>query len=342
MDSKIIIFVQAPADVPYMLKIYEDNLKNNKKDIYLYVVNVYNVYKFILELNLGVNRITYIPYIISDLKRIDKFYNERKRLKKIWKNEFKDDINSEVYFFSTIADWITSYFIKRLEAKKNFIFYVEHYDSSHKVIESHSWKLKVFDVLLFVLTGIVFERIELNYMIKFPYTNYKISLKDIDIGELDYNKYNISFSLTNKLKSVLLLIGPFESIIYQNHDQYNNILKQVINIFKENNYKVYAKGHPRLGFPENINDGIDYIIPSYIIAEFINIEMFSYVVGINSTSIAHFAKNNSAKVLSINNMFDFVSEEIKNITIKHLVNVSDNNIIFCDSLESLDDYIDKN
>ena len=54
MDSKIIIFVQAPADVPYMLKIYEDNLKNNKKDIYLYVVNVYNVYKFILELNLGV------------------------------------------------------------------------------------------------------------------------------------------------------------------------------------------------------------------------------------------------------------------------------------------------
>ena len=48
----LILFFQAPANLPYLLKQYEENV--GKKNIYIYVMNVENDYRFIKSLNLKV------------------------------------------------------------------------------------------------------------------------------------------------------------------------------------------------------------------------------------------------------------------------------------------------
>ena len=54
--DNLILFFQAPANLPYLLKQYEENV--GKKNIYIYVMNVENDYKFIKSLNLKVKEIT--------------------------------------------------------------------------------------------------------------------------------------------------------------------------------------------------------------------------------------------------------------------------------------------
>ena len=59
----LILFFQAPANLPYLLKQYEENV--GKKNIYIYVMNVENDYRFIKSLNLKVKEILSLMILFS-------------------------------------------------------------------------------------------------------------------------------------------------------------------------------------------------------------------------------------------------------------------------------------
>jgi len=77
-ENKIIIFCQAPAYVPYVLSLYEKHKK--EKLIFIYVINVENVFKFIQSLHLNIYSLVFIPYILVNFKSIFKIIKETKRL----------------------------------------------------------------------------------------------------------------------------------------------------------------------------------------------------------------------------------------------------------------------
>ncbi len=135
-----IIFCQAPADIPYLLTIYEEKARGT---ISVYVINVENMFRFIENLNLELRELVFIPYSHSSLRSISHLYKEKKRIKELSRSYFSFIKDHDIYFFSRFEDWLTSAFIHVLtKAGSNTIYYVDYYDFSAEVYERQPLNLK--------------------------------------------------------------------------------------------------------------------------------------------------------------------------------------------------------
>ena len=112
--NNIIIFCQQPADIPFVLSVYENKLNNNK-NIYLFIVNVKNNYRFINSLQLQLKSISFIPYkIFPRYYRLDEILKTKLYLRYLYKKYFSEFKSDNVYFFSKGHDWISLYIINRM------------------------------------------------------------------------------------------------------------------------------------------------------------------------------------------------------------------------------------
>ena len=157
--QKIIIFCQAPADIPYLLTLYE--IHKSESSISIFVINVEGMFRFLSDLQLDLEQLVFIPYRLISLKRIDLLPAERKRIKSLWKKYFANIQTGNVYFFSRFEDWLTAAFIHRF-AKKNEIkiAYVDHYDYSAQLFPVQSvasFKIKIYLLILKYLTKVNFK-----------------------------------------------------------------------------------------------------------------------------------------------------------------------------------------
>lgn len=107
--KRIIIFCQAPADIPFFLTLFEKYKRTYKIDVV--VINVEGVYVFLKELNLKFESFIFIKYNIVSFKNPLSLYREKKRIQNIWTNQFKNNIYEKVVFFSRFEDWLTSSFL---------------------------------------------------------------------------------------------------------------------------------------------------------------------------------------------------------------------------------------
>lgn len=311
-QDSVIIFCQAPADIPYFLTLYEKF--NGKKKIYLYIINVKNNFKFIKSLNLNLTSIIFIPYTHPSIKNPISLFKERKRINKINQRNFNHIKNVEVYFFSIYEDWLTSAFISAL-SRNNNVYYLNCYDtfaSSIYVKKQISLNVFCLKIIYFFLTGINFRMSIKEKLPEFPF--YKFGIKEISqsINIHLYKKYNYKLKVPQNALAALILVNPCEKEIFS-ESTYNKTLLTTIKLLKESGWFIIVKGHPRLGTPKNINNLIDFEIPQYIPSEFINsANSIKLCLGIVTSALIHFAKNTDIPTYSLANIFEFVLPHLKN------------------------------
>lgn len=340
-ENKIIIFCQAPADIPYFLSLYEKY--KEEKVISVYVINVENVYKFIKGLNLNLHSLVFIPYTLTSFKNIFQIIKERKRIKTLKKQYFDFVINTDVYFFSRFEDWLTSSFLDVLD-KKNSIYYVDHYDNSAMFFDkkSRSIKVEIYGYILKYITGVSFKLDIVEKLPEFPINRYNISREDVVLNSDLFVKYSYSVNIPFENKSnILFFISECEDTIFDSNF-YNEKLKNIVIGLKTIGFNVVVKGHPRIGMPESIKVISNYEIPSYVPGEFINIESFRFCLGLDTNAICYFAKSKKLPTYSLIRMFPSLNIDMIEILVNFLKNQSDNEIIFIDNDIQLRDVMKKN
>lgn len=326
-DSKIIIFCQAPADIPYVLSLYEKF--KEEKVISVYVINVENVFKFIKGLDLKLFALVFIPYTLTSFKNIFQIIKERRRIKALKKQYFDFVINTDIYFFSRFEDWLTSSFLNDLD-KKNSIYYIDHYDFSSEIFKKRGFGLKIFALkfVYYILTDVNFKLEIIEKLPEFQYQKYNIQKLIPEINNDIFDKYRYKIDVVKDTSPIVLFfISPCETVIYDcvSHDE---IQRQIIKSLKQFNWTVIVKGHPRLGVPENVMDLVDVQIPSYIPAEFLEIDNVSMCLGIITSALAHFAKNTEIRTYSLLNLFEFKDSNSINYYRDYLSELSNDQIIY--------------
>jgi len=331
-ENKIIIFCQAPADIPYVLSLYEKH--KEKKVISVYVINVENVFIFIKGLNLNLHALVFIPYALTSFKNIFEIIKERQRIKALTKQYFNFVINTDIYFFSRFEDWLTASFLNVLE-KKNSIFYIDHYDNSAILFskKEKTIKVKIYGFILKYLTAVSFKLEIVEKLPEFPINRYRINRERVILNSDVFVKYSHSVKIPFEHKSnVLFFISECENTIFDSNF-YNEKLKSIVTDLKTIGFNVVVKGHPRIGMPDSIKVLSDYELPSYVPAEFINIESFKFCLGLDTNAICYFAASKKIPTYSLIRMFPSIDINMIEILINFLKNQSDNEIIFIDNEE---------
>ncbi|MGB4774077.1 MAG: hypothetical protein WBP45_02800, partial [Daejeonella sp.] len=185
----IILFCQAPSDLPLILTVYEKF--NRITNLSIYVVNVENNYKFIKGLNLDLKSLLFIPYKNPTLKDFRTIIAERKRIKALNDRYFNHVTNHDVYFFSRYEDWITSAFIKTLSLQ-NKIFYINTYDDiSGDFSNRQKLNLRRFVLrsVFWFLTTIKFKMEIVEKLPEFYFQKYHIEESTLSVNPIVYEKY---------------------------------------------------------------------------------------------------------------------------------------------------------
>ncbi|KRB57291.1 hypothetical protein [Flavobacterium sp. Root186] len=334
----MIVFCQAPADIPYVLSLYEKY--KNEEIISIVVINVENVFKFIKSLNLDLDSLVFIPYALKSFKSPLDIIRERKRIIKLNKKYFDSIADTNVYFFSRFEDWLTSFFLKGL-SKRNKIYYLDHYDFSSEFFEKKklTFKLSIYKLIYFLLTGVDFKLEIIEKIPELNYGKYKIERRVPQVNNEVFQKYQYEIDILQKIEPIVLFfVMPCEPTIY-NCESHDEIQLSIVESFKKNNWTVVIKGHPRLGVPENIMNVVDVEIPSYIPAEFLQIKDVKMCVGIITTALAHFATSSDIKTYSLVNLFQFRKNTSSKLYTDYLSEASNNQVKFFQSFNDFENNI---
>lgn len=332
----IIIFVQAPADITYMLKLYEDNV--NKRNIDIIVVNVKNIYKYINTLNLKVKSIVFIKNISATLKKPWTYIHEYYRIRKLWRTYYSGIIKTDIYFFSVVFDSLTSFLVSNLSKKtSNNVFYADHYDMLDKRerLKKLSFKTKINRKLLTWLTGDVTYDFSYNYkgMYSMDYQKFKISrIEAIEIQNTE--KYQYKLPLTNK-KNILFLVDPW---VYDNKEIEMSCLTETVGFIKamqDNGLTVLVKGHPRLGIQQAIAKAANFVIPEYIPSEFLCINGIYKIIGVDTSGIRYYIDHCDVPVYTIVKLYNAASKVSQKMIVDYLNNLTNGKILFAKSINDI-------
>lgn len=305
--NNLIIFCQAPADVPYVLNIIRE--RKEKQNIFLYIINVEGLFTFFKLLNIKLTRLEFVPYLLFDIKNMLGVFNEKLRIKKIWNGHFAklSKEGCDVYFFSRFEDWLTSSFIVRFAQDKNSkVVYYNHYDHSAALFKrrkENKLRQLIVNSVFKYMTSASFKTEIKEKVPELKTENYPISEVKAEIDVRIFRDYAINiFSAAKERPRLLLFISPCEKTIFD-CTRYDEILLGIINLFHSLGYEIAAKGHPRMGMPEKIREFIHHEIPSYIPGEFIDHGEFDLCLGIYSSVICHFAVHTDLPVYSVIELF---------------------------------------
>ena len=224
---------------------------------------------------------------------------------------------------------MTSSFLDVLE-KKNSIYYLDHYDFSAELFvkQKLNFKLLILKIVYYILTDVKFKLEIIEKLPEFQHQKYSIKKEVPEINNEIFNKYSYKIDVVKDRNPIaLFFISPCETDIYdcESHDA---IQLQIVQLLKQFNWTVIVKGHPRLGVPENVIDLVDVQIPSYIPAEFVQIENVSMCLGITTAALAHFAKNTEIKTYSLINLFQLKKSNSVNQCRNYLSELSKDQIIY--------------
>ena len=143
------------------------------------------------------------------------------------------------------------------------------------------------------------------------------------------DKYRITLKIPPK--SILFLLSSYPSNIFRDVD-YEKLLKDSFFFFQARGYKVFVKGHPRLGLPSFLSSLSFETIPAYIPLEYLNCRGFEFAVGIHSAAIASVSLQIPA--YSLLYMCECLNDEVLHRLIDYLNNIG-HNIIYPHSLDEI-------
>lgn len=331
----LILFFQAPANLPYLLKQYEENV--GKKNIYIFVMNVENDYKFIKSLGLKVKEITFISYewLVPRYRRT--WLTQHKRVREIYRHHFKWIKNASIYFYSAVSDWMTFYFVKKLSRNRsNEVIYADHYDMLEKRIVKRplSRAEKLARLMYWFVTGI---RMDFNFnqtMYAMPYQRYNI--RKIVAEEIRSTKdYQYVPNIDSSRKNILYLSNPWSADGYEAKEAAALETVQFIEHLKRKGFRFIIKGHPRLLLDERFAKAADEVIPPYILSEFINVDKVDVILCVESSAAHYFTEFTNKPVYSLIFLYHSASEEKKDHYAQYLRDLTHGKIKFLQSLDEL-------
>lgn len=338
-SNPIILFCQAPADIPYLLTIY-DKYRGNK-EVSIYVINVENMFRFLKELNLDLKQIIFIPYVLKSFKHLRPIKEERTRINELVKEHFLSVSNADIYFFSRFEDWLTSSFIAALaNDKSNAVKYLDHYDFSATVFKKRDFNVKAFllKCILWYITGLKFKTEILEKLPEFPVEEYNIDTIKATLDPEIFSSYCYQVSVSAKRPVVLLFVSPSIEALYEK-EAYDELQFKLVSFLRNMGWTIAVKGHPRLGVPENIKPLIDILIPEHIPAEFIGEKNIDLCLGIVTNAMASFLKNTGVPTFSLVKLFKFKKVEMYEQYITYLSQSSDNKIGYFDDFQNFQQII---
>lgn len=335
-NNTVIIFCQAPADVPFVLSLYEKKQKTNSVSIF--VVNVEGVFRFLSSLKLNLEQLAFIPYSGTNLKNIKDIYLERKRINALFKKYFSSIESAEIYFYSRFEDWLTSAFIHKLSKVPNVkITYLKHHDDSVNFDEKAgvTLRLHIYSLILKYITGVTFTVKILERLPEFPVDKYAIQKGIAIIDKEVFSKYVYRENLIDKKKAnVLFFVSDCQDLIFERAYYYNAII-DIVSVFQQNGYRVILKGHPRIGIPDIFREAADSEIPGYVPGEFIDADSIAICIGLETNALSHFAKNESLPTYSLVRMIPSANDRQIEIFVDYLKKQSENKIRFIDNKQQL-------
>lgn len=310
------IFFQAPAELSYVIQLYDEY--KDKAKITIVVVNVYSNYEFIKSLNLTGATIFFCetPVIKRNILTIPSI---RKSIGYFGELHFASFTEGDVFFFSASFDWISAYFIKRFCSIKRIKVHYAGFNTTEIVLKEAykegeinkglSLKNYIYILLLKLITGIWFDFYKRFNCIAFPYFKYGIKHEPIQLRTdcIEPYKYEIP---GNDYKNVLLFTTTWA---YEGEEIKSLVDEKICEIIKEIQnwgYRVVAKGHPRLGLAKNIEKIVDCVLPNHVPAEFIDVSRVKMIIGLNSAAIIHYAKYSNVEVVSLLKMLDGISPRL--------------------------------
>jgi hypothetical protein len=299
--KKIIIFCQAPANVQYLIDLYENN---RESQITVVVINVKGVFDFIESLNLELHKLIFVPYRQFSYSAPITITKERKRLHNLYIEYFFEVRNAHVYFFSIYYDWLTFFFIKELSRYNQ----VSYFESESRDDSGYTKKMSLKNILyrtaLHYITGIKFNfTIPERNEIVFDYIKYNIIKESVDTNSELIQKY-LCRQVVSRKSLLLLETDPSSYDIFVN---YIENLTTVLELIRQYGYDLYVKPHPRLGYSKCVDPFLNELLPSNIPAEFIDISNFKIVIKIESTCRFYSDKT----VYSIIDLFEFKNTAFK-------------------------------
>ncbi len=334
-NDNLILFFQAPANLPYLLKQYEENV--GKKNIYIFVMNVENDYKFIKSLNLKVKEISFISaeWLVPRYRRT--WLTQRKRVRKVYQQHIKWIRNASIYFYSAVSDWMTFYFVKKLSKNRtNEVIYADHYDMLEKRREMRPLgKAEKLERLMYwFVTGIWMDFNFNQFMYAMPYQRYNI--RKVVAEEIHSTKdYQYFPNTDSSRKNILYLSNPWSADGHQAKEAAALETIQFIEHLKKMGFKFIIKGHPRLLLDERFAKAADEVIPPYILSEFINVDKIDVILCVESSAAHYFTEFTNKPVYSLIYLYQSASQESKDYYAQYLRDLTHGKIKFLESLDDL-------
>ncbi|MFH2143399.1 MAG: hypothetical protein ABIJ97_13320 [Bacteroidota bacterium] len=328
---KIILFSHQAGDIPIVISLYE-NYSKKDYEITIVCVNVKNNYRYFNRLNLKVVKIFFIPSFSPNLRNPLAIIRAKLFLRYIFKKHFKSIINVEIFFFAKGHDWITFYIINRLIKRNNIVYY-----SPVKILPFTHNKNTIKNVLsLIIFNWLCNAKIKLAFsdpMIFLIYNNPKIINISLEPNIEALQKYKLVPNINKK--TILLLDCDYTSLdFFENYPQ--NMLfitSEIINL----GFELHIKAHPKLGFTPGILKYSSLVFPNYIPGEFIEVNKYSYIVSIMSSTSSFFSKYYT-NVVSLINLFEFKDEKLKTNALDFLNSTATNRLIYINSTDELRQY----
>lgn len=327
--KNMILFSQAPADIVYVLSLYQRFRYTHK--IRIVVVNVENSYKFFQSLNLNAE-LDFIPLVPQ--KKLIRFLKFLFRLRSVYRQIFSNYKNAEIYYFSNCYDYVTAFFIEKL-ALNNEIYFADLYNSKGPTISGVATKIKKLQVKL--LLGISVKYFRHSTQRAYQYLAPKSVLfiapntlftNDNNLDEFKYKVEGVEH------KNCILFLESNGSL----DNRFTCYDQQISCVFKQipNSVTMFIKPHPRLGYSSILDDYEPIIMEDYIPAEMIDLECFSAIIGIDSASVALMDHPNK---LCIIDLFEYKFSEI-NIEMKaYLDELPGEDFKYAKNMDELKDFL---
>jgi len=319
--KELILFSQAPADIQYILALYNKN-KNDYR-VTIVVVNVFNSFKFFNSLNLNAE-IKFIPIVGQG--KIIKFLKFSIELRNIYQDIFANISDAKVYFFANNYDYVSAYCIEKL-MKSNTIYFYNIYKIDGNVIVGLSAILKSFLTKILFGINIKFFKIADTYAYQYLYNKNKVIELELKVEENELEEYKYKIAKNDNNKKNLLFFesnGQLDKSFKNYEEDVKFIMDKLIA-----KYNIYIKPHPRLGYSNILVQYNINLIDEYIPSELVNMDAFDMVLGIDSTSIATSQHHNKYSLI---NLFEFSDEKRQVYLINYLNKLSDDKLPYIDNV----------
>jgi|SaaInlStandDraft_4_1057021.scaffolds.fasta_scaffold38929_1 hypothetical protein len=322
--KQLILFSQAPADIVYVLSLYEQ--KKEQYKIKIIVVNVMNNFKFLSSLKLKAE-IEYIPVVGK--RKIFKMLFFFVYLRIIYLKLFNKIERSEVYFFSDIADYVTAFFIERLSFKHK-VFYIDI--KKVKEPEIHSFKNNLSKFAVQFILGIrinffIFHTGGKSYQYLFDHSRVIEKTLNPDDKVLNQYQYHVNSLVKNKK----ILFFEANSVLQNYYVNYEKMFRLCIEHLSKK-YTIYIKPHPRVGYSSFLNDCKVEIIESYIPSEFIFLKDFDIILGVETTAVATAKHHNKYSIIDI---FEFNDKNVKIKFKEYMDEVSKGSLLYISDIKKI-------